>query len=204
MISADYRHAPEARFPAAVDDAVAAVRWTAARTAELGGLPGRLAVAGWSAGANLATVACQQLRGSDVDIAGQVLITPVTDSGPSRPSFEENGDGYVLTAGLMAWFWDHYAHDAHRKDPRAAPLLADDLSGLPPALVVTCEFDPLRDEGDAYAAALEEAGVEVRHLPCGGQIHTSIPSVDVIVTADGARAEIAATLRSFLGAAVRA
>ena len=204
VISVDYRHAPEARFPAAVDDAIAAVRWIARNAESLGGDPRRLALAGWSAGANLAAVACQQLRGSDVEIAGQVLITPVTDSDPTRPSYEENADGYVLTAALMAWFWDHYAHDAHRKDPRAAPLLADDLSGLPPAMVVTCEFDPLRDEGDAYAEALAKAGVEVRHLPCPGQIHTSIPSVDVILTAEEARAEIAATLRSFLGATVDA
>ncbi|MEM8904515.1 MAG: alpha/beta hydrolase fold domain-containing protein [Actinomycetota bacterium] len=204
VISVDYRHAPEARFPAAADDAIAAVRWISRNAASLGGDPARLALAGWSAGANLAAVACQQLRESDVEIRGQVLITPVTDSDPTRSSFEENADGYVLTAGLMAWFWDHYVHDAHRKDPRVSPLLAADLSGLPPAMVVTCEFDPLRDEGDAYAEALEQAGVEVRHLPCAGQIHTSIPSVDVIVTAEPARAEIAATLRSYLGVTVDA
>ncbi|MEO1063239.1 MAG: alpha/beta hydrolase fold domain-containing protein [Actinomycetota bacterium] len=204
IVSVDYRHAPEARFPAAVDDAIAAVRWVHRNAESLGGVPGPLALAGWSAGANLAAVACQQLRGSDIEIAGQVLVTPVTDSDPTRPSFVENADGYVLTAGLMAWFWDHYAHDAHRKDPRAAPLLADDLSGLPPAMIVTCEFDPLRDEGDAYAEALQRAGVEVRHLPCRGQTHTSIPSVDVILTAEPARLEIAAALRSFLGATVDA
>ena len=97
----------------------------------------------------------------------------------------------------MRWFWDHYADPADRRHPKASPLRAADLSDLPPALVVTCEFDPLRDEGAAYAAALAAAGVDARHLPCRGQIHTSLPSVDVILSADAARAEIGAALRDF-------
>jgi acetyl esterase/lipase len=98
----------------------------------------------------------------------------------------------------MQWFWDHYADAADRVHPKASPLRARDLSGLPPALVVTCEFDPLRDEGAAYAAALTAAGVEARHLDCRGQIHTSVPAVDVILSAAGARAVIGEALRGFV------
>ena len=104
----------------------------------------------------------------------------------------------------MRWFWDHYADPADRRDPRAAPLYAKDLSNLPPALVVTCEFDPLRDEGAAYADALQAAGVAVRHLACRGQIHTSLLAVDVIASGAGARQEMALALRQFTRAGVMA
>jgi len=123
----------------------------------------------------------------------------LTDCDFTRASYEANGEGHVLTTALMRWFWDHYADPDERADPRASPLRARDLSDLPPALVVTCEFDPLRDEGTAYAAALAAAGVDARHLPCRGQIHTSLPWVDVIRSANGARAEIGAALRGFFG-----
>jgi cation diffusion facilitator CzcD-associated flavoprotein CzcO/acetyl esterase/lipase len=199
VVSVDYRHAPEARFPAAAEDGFAAVRWVAANAETLGGLPGRLAVCGWSAGGNVAAVVCQMARDTaGPRIAGQVLVTPVTDCDFTRPSYVENADGYVLTTAMMRWFWDHHAEPADRENPKASPLRARDLSGLPPALVVTCEFDPLRDEGAAYAAALEAAGVQARHLPCRGQIHTSVPAVGVILSAAGARAELAAALRRFL------
>jgi acetyl esterase/lipase len=132
-----------------------------------------------------------------------VLITPVVDCDLTRPSYVENGEGYLLTTGMMRWFWDHYADPADRQRPDASPLRARDLSGLPPALVVTCEFDPLRDEGVAYADALSAAGVATRYLSCRGQIHTSVPAVDMILSASHAREEIAAALREFLGAAVR-
>src|SRR5262245_1461193 len=199
VVSVDYRHAPEARFPAAADDAFAAVRWVAANAAALGGRSGELAVCGWSAGGNLAAVVCQLARGAGGPrIAGQVLVTPVTDGDLTRASYVENADGYVLTASLMRWFWDHYADPADRRNPKASPLRAPDLRGLPPALVVTCEFDPLRDEGTAYADAMAAAGVEVRHLPCRGQIHTSVPAVDMILSAAGARAEVGAALGGFL------
>src|SRR6185503_9393678 len=159
------RHAPEARFPAAADDGLAAVRWVAAHADELGGRPGPLVVAGWSAGGNIAAVTCQLVRDAGgPQIAGQLLLTPVTDSDLTRPSYVENADGYVLTTPLMKWFWDHYAEPAVRSDPRAAPLRAQDLSRLPPACVVTCEFDPLRDEGVAYAEALAAAGVPTRQV----------------------------------------
>src|SRR6185295_13450490 len=165
IISVDYRHAPEARFPAAADDGLAAVRWIADHAAELGGRPGVLAVAGWSAGGNIAAVTCQQARDTGGPrIAGQLLLTPVTDCDMRRPSYLENAEGYVLTTSLMSWFWDHYADAATRTHPKASPLRAQDLSKLPPAFVVACEFDPLRDEAIAYAQALAAAGVPARQV----------------------------------------
>ena len=203
IVSVDYRHAPEVRFPAAADDGLAAATWIADHAEELGGVPGRLAVAGWSAGANVAAVTAQQakLAGSPV-ISGQVLLNPVTDGTTDRPSHTENADGYALTMAVMNWFWDLYCDPADRSNPKASPLLAADLSGLPPALVITCEFDPLRDEGDAYAVALADAGVAVEHLRCPGQTHTSIPAVDAMVTSEYAREAMAQALRSFFGASV--
>jgi cation diffusion facilitator CzcD-associated flavoprotein CzcO/acetyl esterase/lipase len=200
VISVGYRHAPEHRFPAAALDAFAAVRWIAANAEGLGGMPGRLAVCGWSAGGNVAAVACQLARDAGGPrIAGQVLVNPVTDWDHSDRSGVDNAEGYVLTTALMQWFWSHYADPADRKDPKASPLRAKDLSRLPPALIVTCEFDPLRDQGAAYAVALAEAGVASRHLPCRGQIHTSLTAVDLILSATAARAEIGNTLARFLG-----
>ncbi len=199
IVSLNYRHAPEQRFPAAADDAVAALRWLAGEAEQLGGRAGPMAVAGWSAGGNLAAVACQQLRDDPtVEIAGQVLLTPVTDGGARSSSYAENAEGYVLTASLMDWFWDHYADEADRNDPRASPLRAEDLAGLPPALVVTAEFDPLRDEGAAYARALDAAGVPTRHMACRGHTHTSIAGVDMILSGAPIRAEMAAALRAYL------
>ncbi|MEM7274088.1 MAG: alpha/beta hydrolase fold domain-containing protein, partial [Actinomycetota bacterium] len=199
VVSFDYRHAPEARFPAAAEDAVAAVRWAADHAADLGAEPGRLALAGWSAGGNLAAVACQVLRDTGGPaIAGQLLITPVTDHDPASPSLAENAEGYVLTRSLMEWFWDNYADEADRTDPRAAPIRGD-LTNLPPAVVITCEFDPLRDQGKAYAEALAAAGNQAEHKPMRGQIHTSLHAVDVVITGAPARAEMAAAIRRFLG-----
>ncbi len=198
IVSVDYRHAPEARFPAAADDAFAAVQWIAAHAAELGGIPGQLAVAGWSAGGNLAAVTCQlALDAGGPDIAGQLLLCPVTDDDLDRPSYRENGEDYILTTALMRWFWDHYCDPADRGDPKVSPLKAKDLSGLPPALVVTAEFDPLRDEGAAYADALAAAGVPARHLPARGHIHTSLTMVDVVVSGAPVRAEMGEALQAF-------
>ncbi len=203
IVSVNYRHAPEARFPAAVDDGLAAATWIADHATELGGMPGQLAVAGWSAGANVAAVTAQQakLAGAPT-ISGQVLLNPVTDGTTERPSHTDNADGYALTMAVMNWFWDQYCDPADRSNPKASPLLAEDLSGLPPALVITCEFDPLRDEGNAYADALAAAGVAVHHLQCPGQTHTAIPAVDAMVTSEYARAAMAAALRDFSGITV--
>jgi acetyl esterase/lipase len=204
IVSVDYRHAPEARFPAAIDDAYAALCWIADHVTELGGIPGSLMVAGWSAGANLAAVTAVMARDlNGPRIIGQMLMTPVTDSDMSRASYSENGDGYVLTKGLMEWFWDHYADPQDRSDPRVAVLRTPDLRGLPAAMIVTAEFDPLRDEGIAYAEALRAAGVPVEHCAARGHTHTSISMVDVVISGREIRAQMAAALRHFSGAHVR-
>jgi acetyl esterase/lipase len=203
IISANYGHGPEERFPAAIDDALAALRWAADNAAALGGVPGKLAVGGWSAGANLAAVVAQLARDNGgPELSGQMLITPVTDGSKPYRSHTENGEGYILTDALMKWFWSNYATEEQRHDPKASPLLANTLAGLPPALVVTCQFDPLRDEGDAYAAAMAAAGVRVRHLKANGHTHTSLTSVGMVFSGAPVRAEIAAALRGLFGAKV--
>ncbi len=200
IISADYRHAPETRFPGAADDALSAVRWVAANAEALGGRAEGLIVTGWSAGGNLAAVVCQRVRDEGgPTIAAQLLICPVTDSDLTRTSYVENGVGHGLTASVMAWFWDNYADASQRLDPGAAPLRAANFSGLPPAVVVTGEFDPLRDEGDAYADALRSAGVPVHHIRARGHIHTSILAVDMMLSGEPVRAEMVNALRSCLG-----
>jgi acetyl esterase/lipase len=122
-----------------------------------------------------------------------VLITPVTDTDFSRPSYEENADGYVLTRALMTWFMDHYCDPDDRDDPRVAPLRGN-LAGLPPAFIATAQFDPLRDEGNAYVEALAAAGSDVEHLPLRGQLHTSVAGVGMIISANDARARIAGAI----------
>jgi len=205
IVSVNYRHAPEDRFPAAADDAFAALKWVADHVTELGGIPGELAVAGWSAGANLAAVVSQLARDSaGPALSGQLLLTPVTDGSKKWPSYTGNGEGFILTQNLMDWFWDHYATKEERLDPKASPLLAKSLAGLPPAMVVTAEFDPLRDEGNAYAEALTKAGVKVKHLQCRGHLHTSISMVDVLPSGASVRAEMATAIRGFFGATVTA
>ena len=197
IVSVDYRHGPESRFPAAHDDAWAALQWVGAHATELGGIPGELAVAGWSAGGNLAAVVAQRARDAGgPDLVGQLLLTPVTDSDLSRPSYTENAEGYILTTPLMEWFFDHYVDPADRKDPRIAPLHAD-LAGLPPAVVITGEFDPLRDEGDAYAEALERAGNQVRLIKARGHTHTSMTMVDLVISGASYRALMAEAISEF-------
>ncbi|HEY4607660.1 MAG TPA: alpha/beta hydrolase fold domain-containing protein, partial [Ilumatobacteraceae bacterium] len=204
IVSVDYRHAPEGRFPAAVEDGFAATRWIADNAVALGGIPGELAVFGWSAGGNIAAVVCQLARDTGGPaIVGQGLLTPVTDLDMSTGSYEENAEGFILTAALMNWFADHYVDEADRSDPRASPLRAGDLSGLPPAIVITCEFDPLRDEGIAYAEALTAAGVPVHHIAARGHTHTSLTMVDMVISGARIRAEIADALRELFGASVR-
>jgi cation diffusion facilitator CzcD-associated flavoprotein CzcO/acetyl esterase/lipase len=203
LLSINYRHAPEARFPAAADDGFAAVQWIAASAAELGGIPGQLAVMGWSAGANVAAVACQLARDAGgPPIVGQVLLSPVTDSEMGRASYEENGESFGLTGALMKWFWDHYADPADRQHPKASPLRGD-LSNLPPALIVTAEFDPLRDEGVAYAEALAAAEVQIRHLSARGHVHNSTTMVDMVLSGGDVRAQMAEALGTFFTTPVR-
>jgi acetyl esterase len=171
VVSVDYRLAPEHPFPAAAEDAVAAARWAAAHLAELGG-DARLAVAGDSAGGNLAAVVAQQLHADGTPVTAQFLIYPAVDSAGEYPSRVENAKGYFLEQPTMDWFYGHYAGGwDDPADPRLSPLRAADLSGLAPALVVTAEFDPLRDEGEAYAEALRAAGVPVQQQRYDGMIH---------------------------------
>ncbi len=196
VISVDYRHAPENRFPGAVEDGFAAVRWVADNAAELGGIPGLLLVGGWSAGGGIAAAVCQLARDAGgPSIAGQALLAPVTDCDTTRASYAENGQGYDLDAALMQWFFELYSEPSDRTDPRIAPLRALTLAGLPPAVVVTCEFDVLRDEGAAYADALAQAGVPTEHIRARGHTHCSLSMVDMVVSGAPVRQEFAAAVR---------
>lgn len=172
VVSVDYRMAPEAPYPAAVDDSYDAVRWVAEQQTALN-LNGKIGVAGESAGGNLAAVVSQKARDEGgPQIAFQCLLYPVTDCDVSRPSYAANGTGYILETPAMEWFWDTYCPDAsQRQEPYASPIRASDLSNLPPALVVTAEFDPLRDEGEAYADALQAAGNDARWVRYDGMVH---------------------------------
>lgn len=170
VISVDYRLAPEHRFPAAVEDAWAATTWVSAHGQEIGAT-GPLAVGGDSAGGNLAAVVAMRARDAGLPLAFQLLVYPVTDAGLDTGSYVENAEGYWLTRDGMEWFWDQYIPDGDRFHPDASPLRADDVSGVAPALVITAEYDPLRDEGEAYARRLEEAGVPVTVSRYAGMIH---------------------------------
>ena len=198
IISVDYRHAPEHRFPAAVDDAMAAVWWVADSAEALGGRPGGLAVCGWSAGGGIAAAVCQLARDmGGPRIVGQALLTPCVSGDTTCASFTEHADGYGLTTPLIRWCYDHYIDAADRGDPRFAPLRAADLSGLPAAIVVTAEFDPLHDDDEAYAAALTAAGVPTEHVRARGHTHHSVTMVDVVISGAPIRARMADSLRGF-------
>lgn len=191
VISVDYRLAPEHPYPAALDDAEAAFDWVRDHAEDLYLAPDRIAVGGDSAGGNLAALVAQSRRGQ---VAFQLLIYPATDLTNSHPSHEENAEGYLLTRDHMVWFTQHYLGDHDRTDPRVSPLHAGDLSGVAPAFVLTAEFDPLRDEGEAYAARLEDAGVEVAARRYDGMIHAFFGLRGAIDRADEALDEAAAAL----------
>ena len=173
VVSVEYRLAPEDRFPAAADDAYAATRWSADHAADLGIDASRIAVGGSSAGGNLAAVVALMARERGTPaIAFQLLHVPVVDHDFDTPSYRANGAGFGLTLKGMRWFWDLYAPDPKMRDePYASPLRAKDLSGLPPAHVVTAECDPLRDEGKAYATRLQKAGVAATYVEYPGMVH---------------------------------
>jgi acetyl esterase len=161
VVSVDYRLAPEHRYPAAADDCWAALEWVLANASSLGVDPARVAVGGDSAGGNLAAVVALRARDAGIALRHQLLVYPVTDLTASFPSRVENGEGYFLTKDAMDWFERSYLDGQDPKDPGASPLHAPSLTGLAPAHVLTAGFDPLRDEGQAYAEALAAAGVDV-------------------------------------------
>ena len=173
VVSVDYRLAPEHRFPIPLDDCYAATEWAAANAASFGGDPARLAVAGSSAGGNLAAAVALRARDEGKPrLAHQSLICPVVDNDFTRASYIANGEGYGLNYDTMVYFWQCYVRDeADASNPYVAPMAAGDLSGLASAFVLTCEYDPLRDEGEAYAERLREAGVPTKLSRYDGQVH---------------------------------
>jgi len=185
-----------------VDDCLAAVRWVAEPTtaAALAIDPARMAVGGDSAGGNLAAVAAQQLRDTGPPLRFQLLVYPVTEMHLSHPSVDENADGYFLTKADMIWFRGHYCGGEDWSDPRMSPLLAADdaVRGVPPALVITAEFDPLRDEGEAYAAKLQAAGVDARASRYDSVIHGFFSMGDLVPEGKAAIDEAAEALRAAL------
>lgn len=202
VVSVDYRLAPEHRFPAAVEDAVSATRWVRQNAAAHGLDPDRVAVGGDSAGGNLAAVVAITARDAgDLPIAFQLLIYPATDQRRVAPSHQANGEGYVLTHDTMRYFQEHYIEDkALHEDWRASPLLHPDLSHLPPALVVTAGFDPLRDEGMQYADKLSEAGNRATLVCFERQIHGFITMGKVIDEANVGVQFCASQIRQALSA----
>jgi len=196
VLSVDYRLAPEHRFPAAADDALAAFRWAAAHAGDLGVGAEHIAVAGDSAGGNL-TIVTSLLAARDGGPRPifQMPIYPVTDLSAKHPSYRLFPDGFFLTEAQMDWYRGHYLPDeAAARDPRASPLLADDLSGLPPAYVVTAGFDPLRDEGEAFARKLEAAGTPVTLRRHAGLIHGFVNMLSLASVARTAMQEAATAL----------
>jgi len=200
VIAVDYRMGPEHRFPAAVDDAIAAVRWAGANAGELAIDASRLAVAGESAGGNLAAVAAIALRESGPAIAMQVLVYPVVDQAADTESLKRLATGYSLTRDLLRWYQKQYLRDERDcADWRASPLRAQDHSRLPPAYVLTCGFDPLLDEGRAYADRLSDAGVPVTHECFQGMIHGFLPMGGALAAARHAHYRIGQMLRTRFG-----
>ncbi|MET9557259.1 alpha/beta hydrolase [Streptomyces sp. NPDC006645] len=197
VVLVDYRLAPEHRHPAAVDDACEALRWAADHRAEIAGGDVPLIVAGDSAGGNLAAVAAQRARDDGAPaLALQILVCPATDCDLETPSYHAPENQLLLSRDLMIRFWDHYLPDAaSRTAPAASPLRAADLSGLAPAEIITAEYDVLRDEGEAYAERLREAGVEVELRRFEGQAHGFFTMTGLLPASDRALDHIVERIR---------
>jgi len=206
LISVDYRLAPEHKFPAAVEDADAAVRYIAEHAAEFDIDPNRIAVGGDSAGGNLATVVCLMARDrGGPKIAFQLLVYPVTDYDDDRPSSHEFAQGYFLTRPMMDYFWGHYlAQPSDGRNPHASPIQAESLAGLPPAMLITAECDPIRDQGEAYAQRLRESGVSVSAKRYEGAIHVFFNLAGVMDSGKQAIEDAGAALRTALRAGIEA
>jgi acetyl esterase len=202
VVSVEYRLAPEHKFPAAAEDAYTATRWVVENAAAIDVDPRRVAVGGVSAGGNLAAVVCLMARDRGAPpLVFQLLVVPVTDYSFDTASYRENADGYQLSRDSMVWFWNHYLRDeADGRNPYASPLRAEDLRGLPPALVLTAEYDPLRDEGQAYAERLRAAGVPVTYHCYEGMVHGFFGMAAMLDKGKAAVAEAAAALRAAFAA----
>ena len=201
VISVEYRRAPEHTYPAAPEDCYAATRWVAERAAEIGVDPARIAVGGDSVGGNLAAVVALMARDrGGPGLRQQLLIYPVTNHAFDTASYRENAEGLLLTRQMMQTFWGYYLErESDGGDAYASPLRAPNLSGLPRAYVVTAEFDPLRDEGAAYAERLRRAGVAVTHAHYSGMIHGFFDMFETIDRSRDACAEAVEALRSGFG-----
>lgn len=201
VVSVEYRLAPEAPFPAGVEDAQDSVAWVARHAASFGGDTTRLAVAGNSSGGNFAAVVAQWARGEQIALRHQLLLFPVTDVSREAASYAAFADGYFLRADMMRWFRRHYLLEPRQAaDPRASPLLQDDLAGVAPATIFTAEYDVLRDEGEAYGGALRQAGVPVHCKRWDGLIHDFTLMADYIADAETALREAGEALRLALHA----
>lgn len=198
VVSVDYRLAPEFKFPVPLEDAYAATEWVAAHGSSIGADSKRIAVGGDSAGANLAAVVALMARDrASVLICFQLLVYPVTNYCFDTASYHDNARGYVLTREDMIWFWRHYLRiEADGQHPYASPLLAENLSGLPPAYLITAEYDPLRDEGETFANRLREAGNDVVHQRYAGMVHGFFRMAGALDQGKAAVAEAARRLRS--------
>jgi acetyl esterase len=206
VVSVNYQKAPEHPFPVPFDDCYAATEWVYAHADELGIDRSRLAVAGDSAGGNLAAAVCLKARDEDgPEIAFQCLVYPALDRNWDTPSAIENAEGYGLQRETMRWFWNHYVPDeADGDNPLVSPLRAADLTGLPPAFIATAEFDPLRDDGESYAARLRDAGVEVTVKRYDGMIHGFYWMLGALDVSRVLHDDVAAAVTAALGTRVSA
>lgn len=199
VVSVDYRLAPEHFFPAAVNDSYAAVLWAAEHATELVG-NGKIGVAGESAGGTLAAVMAQMTRDQGGPaLAFQALFYPVIEANMNRQSWSDNGAGYLLETAIMEWFWETYCVTlTDRDDPRTAPIKAANLANLPPALVLTAEYDPLRDEGEAYGEALQAAGSKAQIMRCEGLVHDFLSTAAVFDCSRGPLLASVEQLKTYL------